>query len=117
MIRPPPTSTRTDTLFTYTTLFHSLHMDRRRRGLYRRNVVSTGRTRCARRGANRQARDRRGGRIDRDQAGAPPPLRARFESGVDPLPHPATHRLIVLGGRVGARAGADPSDAAAKTTG
>src|SRR3546814_7911875 len=32
MIRRPPRSTRTDTLFPYTTLFRSRHHDRRRRG-------------------------------------------------------------------------------------
>src|SRR3546814_9558354 len=32
MIRRPPRSTRTDTLFPYTTLFRSLHFARQRRG-------------------------------------------------------------------------------------
>src|SRR3546814_8659568 len=32
------------------------------------------------------------------------------EDGAGPLPHPATHRIIALGGRVGERAGAAESD-------
>src|SRR3546814_1494115 len=51
MIRRPPRSTRTDTLFPYTTLFRSC----RRRRLYRRGL---------RRRARRSARDRGGGRSE-----------------------------------------------------
>src|SRR3546814_7789461 len=42
MIRRPPRSTRTDTLFPYTTLFRSRHnRPRRRAGSTRRNCLST----------------------------------------------------------------------------
>src|SRR3546814_3237579 len=39
MIRRPPRSTRTDTLFPYTTLFRSRHKAIRLRSAYRRNIV------------------------------------------------------------------------------
>src|SRR3546814_13091195 len=44
MIRRPPRSTRTDTLFPYTTLFRSAGADARTAGAYARALVAIGRT-------------------------------------------------------------------------
>lgn len=34
-----------------------------------------------------------------------------MKGGTGPLPDPATHRILVLGSRVGRRAGAEPGEA------
>src|SRR3546814_4509602 len=58
MIRRPPRSTRTDTLFPYTTLFRSAGRDRRRRLAHEpaQDLLHPARRRRARHGADRRAR-------------------------------------------------------------
>src|SRR3546814_9892394 len=56
MIRRPPRSTRTDTLFPYTTLFRSVPVRKRRILLYRDEYPHTGRTHRHRNGDGHRSR-------------------------------------------------------------
>src|SRR3546814_8760859 len=92
MIRRPPRSTRTDTLFPYTTLFRSSEVEPARR-------LSDGRAQLC--GAAPHAREE-----DRARHQDEAPQDALICCGPGPLPLPTTHRIIALGGREGERASA-----------
>src|SRR3546814_7909052 len=66
MIRRPPRSTRTDTLFPYTTLFRSLQGETRHHGRHRpgARIRAVRRSRLVR---DVQARSRRGARVRRSE--------------------------------------------------
>src|SRR3546814_5275632 len=99
MIRRPPRSTRTDTLFPYTTLFRSLRSDRRARGIPRAwleevvELVFDGHPdgvvgRCVRREAAWRGADDRavaGRSVGRLRPAAPLDLHARSEEHTSEL--------------------------------
>src|SRR3546814_20227776 len=58
MIRRPPRSTRTDTLFPYTTLFRSFHVADRDAELLTHDRIRAGHCRCDACGADRAGRQR-----------------------------------------------------------
>src|SRR3546814_20070545 len=110
MIRRPPRSTRTDTLFPYTTLFRSTCPRRTspssRRAWRRRESGA----------ASFGLADGKGGGVTIQRhtvsiAARTQAIQGRWleEDGAGPRPHPATHRIIAWGGRVGAGAGAAES--------
>src|SRR3546814_6303407 len=87
MIRRPPKSTRTDTLFPYTTLFRSLEQQLQQSGDKRRILAHAGARAVALRHFIRIERPRRLQRLDK-----PPPDVVRRPSGRKP-PHATKVRL------------------------
>src|SRR3546814_16789807 len=94
MIRRPPISTRTDTLFPYTTLFKPLYRNRRQRLAADRGARLERLRRPAARRARRlqRQRRRRTGQHDRDAAR----LRDELEGDIDKRPEaPVRHAKSV----------------------
>src|SRR3546814_4027731 len=108
MKRRPPRSTRTYTLFPDTTLFRSRRTSPSSRRAWRRRESGA---------ASFGLADGKGGGVTIQRhtvslAARTQAIQGRWleEDGAGPLPHPATHRIIALGGRVGERAGAAEAD-------
>src|SRR3546814_11065431 len=109
MIRRPPRSTRTDTLFPYTTLFRSKEArgrgrDRRERpaDAHRRSRILPALLRLHRRSDRPMAPARAGrapppARARRRHSRSPRPARPAFllESRTGPPPHPTSHATIL----------------------